>query len=158
MITLTKMSIMKRLLYITCILLSSLSFGQINFNTGDSKLEAELNIANTEAEKDLPTFKNNLNLEFGISIPIIEDLLNIMKPAEALLSARISVIINKPITVVMESYAANKDKGWGQIAKELGIKPGSAEFHALKGKKGGNGNGGNGNGNGNGNGKGKGKK
>jgi hypothetical protein len=27
---------------------------------------------------------------------------------------------------------ANKGKGWGVIAKNLGIKPGSAEFHALK--------------------------
>jgi hypothetical protein len=33
---------------------------------------------------------------------------------------------------VMQVYTPNKKKGWGAIAKELGIKPGSAEFHALK--------------------------
>ena len=33
---------------------------------------------------------------------------------------------------VMAVYTPNKKKGWGAIAKELGIKPGSAEFHALK--------------------------
>jgi hypothetical protein len=29
-------------------------------------------------------------------------------------------------------YKQSKGKGWGVIAKELGIKPGSPEFHALK--------------------------
>ena len=33
---------------------------------------------------------------------------------------------------VFKIYNANKGKGWGVIAKELGIKPGSPEFHALK--------------------------
>lgn len=32
----------------------------------------------------------------------------------------------------IQTYKANKCKGCGIIAKELGIKPGSAEFHALK--------------------------
>jgi hypothetical protein len=33
---------------------------------------------------------------------------------------------------VLEVYQPSRKKGWGAIAKELGIKPGSAEFHALK--------------------------
>jgi hypothetical protein len=33
---------------------------------------------------------------------------------------------------VVTVYQAGKGKGWGAIAKDLGIKPGSAEFHALK--------------------------
>ena len=33
---------------------------------------------------------------------------------------------------IVETYQTNRTKGWGVIAKELGIKPGSAEFHALK--------------------------
>jgi hypothetical protein len=33
---------------------------------------------------------------------------------------------------VLEQYRANKDRGWGALAKSLGIKPGSREFHALK--------------------------
>ena len=32
----------------------------------------------------------------------------------------------------MGTYGAKKGQGWGAIAKDLGIKPGSAEFHALK--------------------------
>jgi len=33
---------------------------------------------------------------------------------------------------IMHEYRAKKGQGWGVIAKDLGIKPGSAEFHALK--------------------------
>jgi hypothetical protein len=39
---------------------------------------------------------------------------------------------HKQPEVVMATYESHKGKGWGVIAKELGIKPGSAEFHALK--------------------------
>ncbi len=33
---------------------------------------------------------------------------------------------------VIEKYRSEKGKGWGTLAKSLGIKPGSKEFHALK--------------------------
>jgi hypothetical protein len=33
---------------------------------------------------------------------------------------------------VLKEYKTSKGKGWGVIAKSLGIKPGSAEFQALK--------------------------
>jgi len=38
----------------------------------------------------------------------------------------------KPIDYVTEQYKENKGRGWGALAKSLGIKPGSPEFHALK--------------------------
>ena len=33
---------------------------------------------------------------------------------------------------ILRTYGSSKGKGWGAMAQELGIKPGSAEFHALK--------------------------
>jgi hypothetical protein len=33
---------------------------------------------------------------------------------------------------VIEKYESGKGKGWGALAKSLGIRPGSKEFHALK--------------------------
>jgi hypothetical protein len=33
---------------------------------------------------------------------------------------------------VLREYKSSKGKGWGVIAKSLGIKPGSKEFHELK--------------------------
>ena len=41
-------------------------------------------------------------------------------------------IINRPVDVVVNEYNANKGQGWGVIAKQLDIKPGSKKFHALK--------------------------
>jgi len=35
---------------------------------------------------------------------------------------------------VANQYKAHRGKGWGMIAKEIGIKPGSEEFMALKNK------------------------
>ncbi len=137
---------MRILLLSLFILGTTLSYSQISFKTGDSGLDAELNVANKEAEADLPLFKKNLSAEFSISLPKIEGLLEFMLPGEILIAVKISTVANQPIDTVIESYKKNKGKGWGVIAKEMGIKPGSAEFHALKGKKKkanpGNGNGG----------------
>lgn len=125
---------MRKIIFTLFVLASFTTFGQISFNTGDAGFDAELNVINKEATSDLATFKNNVSAEFGVTVPKIESLLKLMQPAEALLSIKISVITKLPVERVVESYTTNKDKGWGYIAKELGIKPGSAEFHALKGK------------------------
>jgi hypothetical protein len=37
---------------------------------------------------------------------------------------------NKPMSTVAGAY--EKNQGWGNIAKDLGIKPGSEEFHRMK--------------------------
>ena len=131
---------MKLIFSILLIVASSFVHGQINFRTGDPSLEAELNIVNNDAKRDLRTFKSNISVQYGIPVPRVEGMLNIMKPAEVLLAIRISSISKKPLDVVVQNYKTNKDKGWGYIAKQMGIKPGSPEFHALKGKskKGGN--------------------
>lgn len=126
---------MKQLLSIALVLSSFLTYSQINFKTGDASLEAELNLVNKEALVDLATFKKNLSTDFGVAVEKVENLLKSMIPAEALLAIKIATITKQPIEKVAESYKANKDKGWGAIAKEMGIKPGSPEFHALKGNK-----------------------
>lgn len=46
--------------------------------------------------------------------------------------ARTANVTNRPIDTVENYYMANRGQGWGVIAKRLGIKPGSKEFHALK--------------------------
>ena len=45
---------------------------------------------------------------------------------------RLGEMSNQPVDYIMKKYRAEKDKGWGVLAKSLGIKPGSSEFHALK--------------------------
>ena len=57
-----------------------------------------------------------------------------MEPAEMYLALEISSSVNKPVESVIDMYEANRGKGWGYVAQQMGIKPGSPEFHALKGK------------------------
>ena len=59
-------------------------------------------------------------------------MLSTMPAGDVYMSAQVAQTINKPVEDVQKSYQKNKGKGWGVIAKELGIKPGSKEFHAMK--------------------------
>ena len=79
-----------------------------------------------------------------------------MSPGEIYFALEISKYSNKPIDDVIGIYQTHKAKGWGYIAKQAGIKPGSDAFHQLKKNAGSKSN--NGKGNGKGQGKGKGKK
>lgn len=110
------------------------SFGQIDFKLNDKELENELNTLNTKAEQDLNQFKVDMSTQFKMAGEKVDEYLKILKPGEIILAGRIGEISKQPIGQVVNSYQSNKEKGWGVVAKEMGIKPGSAEFHALKGK------------------------
>lgn len=112
----------------------SVAFAQVKYNTGNVEFDTDLGIVNANAKLDLKTFKLNISTTHNLPIPKVEELLQIMEPAEIILAADIAQVAQKPIDAVVISYKKNKDKGWGVIAKEMGIKPGSPEFHALKGK------------------------
>lgn len=57
---------------------------------------------------------------------------NVERPADAYLVFRLGEMSGKPPEYVMKHYKSGKVKDWGELAKSLGIKPGSKEFHALK--------------------------
>ncbi|MBL4704226.1 MAG: hypothetical protein JKY54_06880 [Flavobacteriales bacterium] len=138
---------------------------QFSFKTGSAELDLNLNSINKEGKADLPKFKTDLKLSYNVSSKKLDQMFSLkMQPGEIYFALEIANLTKKPIDDVIKSYQANKDKGWGVIAKELGIKPGSPEFHALKNKskekkaKGKSNAGGKGNSKGKGNGNSKGKK
>ena len=53
-------------------------------------------------------------------------------PADAFMVFQLGQMAHRPPETVVHTYQRPQGKGWGVIAKELGIKPGSREFHALK--------------------------
>ena len=57
---------------------------------------------------------------------------NAEKPADAYMLLRLGEMSHQPIEHVVRTYNAGKGRGWGTLAKSLGIKPGSKDFHALK--------------------------
>ncbi len=103
-------------------------------NTGDKEFDGALHSLNNVAYKDLDNFISLLNGAFGISKPWIENLVRREKipPADVYMIARLASVMRRPIDTVKRDYMANRGQGWGVIAKHLGIKPGSKEFHALK--------------------------
>jgi len=94
-------------------------------------LVADLNL---QAEADPAVFDARLSAQFGLPVPDVEALMEKMAvPADAFLCLQLSFLTREPLDVVVKTYKAKKGEGWGVIAQELGIKPGSAEFRALKG-------------------------
>lgn len=125
---------MKKTIFLAVMLVSGIALGQ-DYRSGDTELDASLKIVNTDGNKDLPTFKLNLTKTFNVSMPKVESAFKVgMTPGDAFMAFQISNISKRPIEDVIKVYKTSKSKGWGAMAKELGIKPGSAEFHALKGK------------------------
>lgn len=125
---------MKKTIFLAMMLVSGIALGQ-DYKSGDVELDSNLKIVNTDGNKDLASFKLNLTKTFGVTLPKVEACFKVgMTAGDAFMAFQISNIVRRPIEDVITVYTTSKSKGWGAMAKELGIKPGSAEFHALKGK------------------------
>ena len=129
--------------FILTLSIVSFSVAQISFKTDDAQFDADLNGINDNAKLDIKLFNKNMSIEYGIPEKKVEEIkvVNKMEPAEVLLALELAKLSKKSIDDVLKVYKDNKANGWGYIAKQMGIKPGSKEFHALKdaSKKHGNG-------------------
>lgn len=129
---------MKKLLFLLLLLPGQLLWAQsltFKANTGDAELDANVSQINADAKLNFSLFKNQMSVQYNISENKIESLRiqSKMEPGDIFLALEIGKLSGKNIDEVVKSYEKNKGKGWGAIAKDLGIKPGSKEFHALKG-------------------------
>jgi len=98
-----------------------------------STLEGFLNEVDLRASRDLGSFRADLRLTFDVSDGTLDGLFRIMsEPSDVYMCLRLSEVAHQPIDRVVEEHRQHKGQGWGVIAKNLGIKPGSEEFHALK--------------------------
>ncbi len=92
-----------------------------------------LNDLSIKAEADPLEFRTRLAIRFNLGgIEITALLSSVEKPADAYMVLRLGEMSRQPTDYVITKYRSNKGKGWGTLAKSLGIKPGSREFHALK--------------------------
>ena len=86
-----------------------------------------------KAEADSSGFKARLGARFKIGNTEINAVLsNVDNSADAYMVLRLGEMAGIPTDEVVKKYKSRKGKGWGALAKSLGIKPGSKEFHALK--------------------------
>ena len=96
-------------------------------------LESFLDDVEVRASADLGSFKADLSLTFGVSEGKVDGMFEVMsKPSDVYMCLRVGEVASQPIDRVVEEYKRHRGQGWGVIAKNLGIKPGSDEFHALK--------------------------
>jgi len=85
------------------------------------------------ASKDFGAFKADLSVTFNVSEGKVNGMLEVMsKASDVYMCLRVGELAHQPIDRVINEYQRHRGQGWGVIAKNLGIKPGSDEFHALK--------------------------
>ena len=96
-------------------------------------LNSFLASVNVEARTDMKNFSVKLSTQFGVPLPQVDVIVrSVAAPADAFMVLQLGHMSHQQPQAVLQTYQRKKGKGWGELAKELGIKPGSREFHALK--------------------------
>lgn len=92
-----------------------------------------LQSVNKQAISDVRNFNDKLSKQFGIPTPNVDAIVKaVPNPEDAFMILQLSQMAHVEPEVVMEKYQRSKGQGWGRVAQDIGIKPGSPEFHALK--------------------------
>jgi len=114
-------------------LLIALMLFTLGAGVASADMDAYLNRLTAYAGADLGRFRADLGAHFGASGPEIDlALRTVSRHGDAALALWLSNRTRQPLDVVLREYQARQGQGWGALAQSLGIKPGSADFHALK--------------------------
>ena len=101
--------------------------------SAQADLDGFLSGLNSSAHSDINDYGVRLSVQFGVPQPQVYSLIrSVATPADAFMCLQLGQMLRLPPERILQTYNTNRGRGWGVIAKELGIKPGSAEFHALK--------------------------
>ena len=96
-------------------------------------LNATIRDLNIRAEGNIGGFKTEVGARFGVSGSHLDLVFrSVDSPADAAIMLWLGECAKVPVQTVLQIYRDRKGQGWGEIAKSLGIKPGSATFHAMK--------------------------
>jgi hypothetical protein len=96
-------------------------------------LNSFLKSVDNQALGDIRNFNDRLSRQFGVPVPDVDAIVkSVPSPADAFMILQLGQMAHVPPAVVLQKYQRSHGKGWGNLAQELGIKPGSPEFHALK--------------------------
>ena len=111
-----------------------LLFAQVTFystvNAGDYDWMRDIDV---RAIADRSGIRAKIAARFNIGEAKVQAVVNNLgTSSDAYMAFRLGELANRPIDDVTTVYRTHRKKGWGFVAKRLGIKPGSSEFHALK--------------------------
>lgn len=107
----------------------------LKVKSGDTDLDVSLSEINVSADKDFALFKTEMKTSYNVTEAKIDDLKVTfgMQASDIFMTLDIAKSTGKSVDDVAAEFKKSKGKGWGVIAQNLGIKPGSDEFKALKG-------------------------
>ena len=105
-----------------------------NVRTGDVWVDTRLGEIDDYGRHHRETFLDEMSGYYGAPRPLLVDLLDDRgwAPADVYYACAIAHALGIPCVDVVHEYDRHPGQGWGAVAKRLGIKPGSAAFHALK--------------------------
>lgn len=125
---------MKQILALSFVcLIFTATFAQ-DYKTGNTEFDASLTMISTNAKSDMIGFRAQMKSEYQISDSKF-DYMSVklgMRPGDIYFALEIGKYSKKPIDEILLIYKRDKGRGWGEIAKNCGIKPGSPAFHAMK--------------------------
>jgi len=112
----------------------SLAFVLVGYSIGAyAGLDDFLKNMDIQAKTDLKHFSVKMSTQFGVPISDVDAVVKVVaNPSDAYMVFQLGHMTNREPREVLEQYQHGKGKGWGRLAQDMGIKPGSAEFHALK--------------------------
>ena len=106
--------------------------------TGDVWIDTELGYFNDYGRRDRDYFVDDIVGSYGAPRYLVNELLVDRRwdPGDVYYASALAYQLRRPLSDIVRERERNKGQGWGVIARRMGIKPGSADFHALKGHMG----------------------
>ena len=132
------MTMKRKIVALAGILALSLVAGQNLFAQTDTPdLEDEITQVNQAGEQDLTALLTRLSIQYSVELTVLQDLsAQGYEPGQLWLALEIRSASDKTLADALVLVGEAEGHGWGLVAQALGIKPGSAEFFALKTKLG----------------------
>ena len=96
-------------------------------------LEDFLSNLNVQARADMNGFSLRVASQFNVGDADVRAVISsVPDPADAFMVFHLSQITHRPPAEIIRIYRGRGHRGWGEMAQEMGIKPGSPEFQDLK--------------------------
>ena len=109
------------------------SFGW-NPRSGDVWVDSQLGDVNRYGSRYRQPFVDEMVRYYGAPRDLVSSLLveRNWAPGDVYYACAIAQILGRPCRYVVDIWERDHGQGWGNVAKQLGIEPGSDEFHRLK--------------------------
>jgi len=105
-----------------------------NPRSGDVWVDTWLGDMNRYGARYRDPFVDEMVRYYGAPRDLVNELLTQRRwaPGDVYFACSIASVLGRPCRYVADMWERDHAQGWGVVAQNLGIKPGSAEFHRLK--------------------------